>query len=86
MSTSKSTTAKGSQENSKDGFLHIDETSMKTNRVEQVSSILVSTAVMLGMAVAMLFLLFLHNAAHGGVHAGHVDAVYVAHPPHDPGQ
>ena len=59
MSTSKSTTAKGSQENSKDGFLHIDETSMKTNRVEQVSSILVSTAVMLGMAVAMLFLLFL---------------------------
>lgn len=41
------------------GILHVDETSMRTNKVEQVSSLLVSVAVMLAFAVGMLFLLFL---------------------------
>ncbi len=40
------------------GILHVDESSMRTNRVEQVSSLLVSIAVLLAFAVAMLFLLF----------------------------
>jgi hypothetical protein len=37
----------------------IDENSMKTNKAEQVSSFLISMVVMVGLAVAMLFLLFL---------------------------
>ncbi len=41
------------------GVLDIDETSMRTNKVEQVSSLLTSAAVLLALAVAMLFLLFL---------------------------
>lgn len=41
------------------GILHVDETSMRTNKVEQVSSLLISIAVMLAFAVGMLFLLFL---------------------------
>lgn len=41
------------------GLLHVDETSMRTNKVEQVSSLLISIAVMLAFAVGMLFLLFL---------------------------
>jgi hypothetical protein len=40
-------------------MLEIDENSMKTNKVEQVFSLLVSMVVLLGLAVAMLFLLFL---------------------------
>ena len=41
------------------GALHVDEASMRTNNVEQVSSLLISFALMLGLAVALLFLLFL---------------------------
>lgn len=40
-------------------LLAVDDQSMRTNRVEQVSSMLISMVVMLGMAVAMLFLLYL---------------------------
>lgn len=40
-------------------IFEIDENSMRTNKVEQVSSFLISMVVMVGMAVAMLFLLFL---------------------------
>lgn len=43
----------------KQGILDVDETSMRTNKVEQVSSLLMSFVVLLGLAVAMLFLLFL---------------------------
>jgi hypothetical protein len=43
------------------GILDVDETSMRTNKVEQVSSLLVSVAVMLALAVGMLFLLLSMN-------------------------
>lgn len=43
----------------KPGVFDIDESSMKTNKVEQVSSFLISLVVMVGLAVGMLFLLFL---------------------------
>jgi hypothetical protein len=45
--------------NKKPGVFEVDEDSMKTNKVEQVSSFLISLVVMFGLAVAMLFLLFL---------------------------
>lgn len=41
------------------GIFEIDEDSMKTNKVEQVSSFLISLVVMVGMAVGMLALLYL---------------------------
>jgi hypothetical protein len=43
----------------KESILHVDESSMRTNKVEQVSSLLISIAVMLALAVGALFLLFL---------------------------
>jgi hypothetical protein len=43
----------------KTSVFEIDEDSMKTNKVEQVSSFLISLVVMVGLAVAMLFLLFI---------------------------
>jgi len=43
----------------KPGVFEIDENSMKTNKVEQVSSFLISLVVMVGLAVGMLFLMFL---------------------------
>ena len=42
-----------------EGMLYVDESSMRTNKVEQVSSLLISIAVMLALAVSALFLLFL---------------------------
>lgn len=42
-----------------EGMLYVDESSMRTNKVEQVSSLLISIAVMLALAVGALFLLFL---------------------------
>ena len=53
------TTANSSNGTTAGGMLHVDESSMRTNKVEQVSSLLISVAVMLALAVAMLFLLFL---------------------------
>ena len=53
------TTANSSNGTNAGGMLHVDESSMRTNKVEQVSSLLISVAVMLALAVAMLFLLFL---------------------------
>jgi hypothetical protein len=53
------TTANSSNGSSAGGMLSVDESSMRTNKVEQVSSLLISVAVMLALAVAMLFLLFL---------------------------
>lgn len=41
------------------GVFEVDEDSMRTNKVEQVSSFLISLVVMFGLAVGMLFLLFL---------------------------
>ncbi|MFN5395076.1 MAG: hypothetical protein ACK5EO_14340 [Planctomycetota bacterium] len=55
MSTANPTQSKSAS----GGILHVDETSMRTNKVEQVSSLLISIAVMLAFAVGMLFLLFL---------------------------
>lgn len=43
----------------KAGVFEVDEDSMRTNKVEQVSSFLISLVVMFGLAVGMLFLLFL---------------------------
>jgi len=43
----------------KESILHVDESSMRTNKVEQVSSLLISIAVMLALAVGALFMLFL---------------------------
>jgi len=40
-------------------MLYVDESSMRTNKVEQVSSLLISIAVMLALAVGAIFLLFL---------------------------
>ena len=39
-------------------ILHVDETSMRTNKVDQTSSLLLSLALLMGMAVLMLGLLF----------------------------
>lgn len=41
------------------GILEVDTKAMRTNKVEQVSSLLVSIAVLLGGAVGMLFMMFL---------------------------
>lgn len=46
------------RESQTSGVFEIDENSLKTNKVEQVSSFLISLVVMLGLAVGMLFLLF----------------------------
>jgi len=53
------TTANSSNGTNAGGMLSVDESSMRTNKVEQVSSLLISVAVMLALAVAMLFLMFL---------------------------
>ncbi|MCY3006039.1 MAG: hypothetical protein NTV29_08670 [Planctomycetota bacterium] len=53
------TTANQSNATSAGRMLHVDESSMRTNKVEQVSSLLISVALMLALAVGMLFLLFL---------------------------
>jgi hypothetical protein len=44
--------------NAPGGILHVDESSMKTNRVDQTSSLLLSLMMLIGMAVIMLGVLF----------------------------
>jgi hypothetical protein len=43
-------------------ILHVDETSMRTNKVDQTSSLLLSLALLIGLAVLMLGLLFFLRA------------------------
>jgi len=54
-----SSLAPNAKSDAKEGMLYVDESSMRTNKVEQVSSLLISIAVMLALAVGALFLLFL---------------------------
>jgi len=54
-----SSLAPNAKPEAKEGMLYVDESSMRTNKVEQVSSLLISIAVMLALAVGALFLLFL---------------------------
>jgi hypothetical protein len=54
-----SSLAPNAKPEAKEGMLFVDESSMRTNKVEQVSSLLISIAVMLALAVGALFLLFL---------------------------
>lgn len=54
-----SSLAPNAKSDAKEGILYIDESSMRTNKVEQVSSLLISIAVMLAIAVGALFMLFL---------------------------
>jgi hypothetical protein len=54
-----SSLAPNAKPDANEGMLYVDESSMRTNKVEQVSSLLISIAVMLALAVGALFLLFL---------------------------
>ena len=54
-----SSLAPNAKSDAKEGMLYVDESSMRTNKVEQVSSLLISIAVMLALAVGALFMLFL---------------------------
>ena len=54
-----SSLAPNAKPEAKEGMLYVDESSMRTNKVEQVSSLLISIAVMLALAVGALFMLFL---------------------------
>lgn len=54
-----SSIAPNAKSQSSEGMLYVDESSMRTNKVEQVSSLLISIAVMLALAVGALFMLFL---------------------------
>ena len=54
-----SSLAPNAKSDAKEGMLYVDESSMRTNKVEQVSSLLISIALMLALAVGALFLLFL---------------------------
>jgi hypothetical protein len=58
MSQNSKSSNDSKRESQTSGVFEIDENSLKTNKVEQVSSFLISLVVMLGLAVGMLFLLF----------------------------